>query len=235
MEENIIQTKVCKCCGKEKPLSEFTKDKRQKDGHHSRCKECKRAADRERYAKVKNDPKFHARKLEHGAKYRMTHQEQIQKYSNEYNLRPEVIERKSTWYQEKMANMSMKERLDLMVRRAKYRAELKNVPFDITSDDIEFVETCPLLEIKLNWGETTNEGGRNIDTPSLDRIDPSLGYIKGNVRIISLLANMMKTSANRSQLETFYKNIWKYLDREDIVRTTENLESVELQDKEPVS
>ena len=26
-------TKICSCCKQEKPLSEFTKDKRSKDGH----------------------------------------------------------------------------------------------------------------------------------------------------------------------------------------------------------
>lgn len=226
--ENIILTKICRTCKKEKSLSEFNKDRRQKDGHATQCRECKRAYDRARYEKVKSDPEFHARKLAHGAKYRASHKEQIKAYSDEYNMRPEVVERKASWYQEKMLNMSREERLKLMVKRAKDRAALKNVPFDITYKDVKWEDTCPLLEIPLNWGETTNEGGRNIDTPSLDRINPELGYVKGNIRIISTLANMMKSSANKSQLETFYKNIWKYLENEDIVQSTENSESVEL-------
>ena len=97
---------------------------------------------------------------------------------------------------------------------------------------LSYTEYCPLLEIKLNWGETTNEGGRNIDTPSLDRISPNLGYIPGNVRIISNLANMMKSSATLEQLQTFYKNIWNYMKNEDIVRPIENKESIESEDKE---
>lgn len=128
--------------------------------------------------------------------------------------------------------MSKEERLKLMVKRAQDRAKLKNVKFDISWKDVKYVTVCPILEIPLNWGETTNEGGRNIDTPSLDRIIPELGYIKGNVRIISNLANMMKNSANRKQLETFTKNIFKYLDNEEIVQPIENKESIELEDKE---
>lgn len=91
--------------------------------------------------------------------------------------------------------------------------------------------------LKINWGETTNEGGRNIDTPSLDRINPNLGYVPGNIRIISNLANMMKSSANLEQLKKFYKNIWKYMgvEKEDIVRTIENNESIEFEDKKPQS
>lgn len=226
--------RICRTCKQEKPLSEFNKDKRHSSGYATQCKECKRAYDRSRYEKVKDDPSFHSKKLEHGRKYRESHKEQIKNYSEEYNMRPAVIERKATWYQEKMSKMSIKERLELMVRRASHRAKLKKVNFDITWEDIEYVEICPILEITLNWGETSNEGGRNIDTPSLDRINPELGYIKGNVKIISNLANMMKNSANKEQIRLFCKNINKYLENEDIVRPMEKKESIEQEDKEPL-
>lgn len=222
------ETRICRTCKKEKPLSEFNKDKRHSSGYATQCKECKRAYDRARYEKIKNDPEFHSKKLQHGKKYRESHKEQIHKYSSEYNMRTEVIERKATWYQEKMSKMTIEERLKLMVKRAKDRAKLKNVEFNITWEDIEYVDICPILEIPLNWGETSNEGGRNIDTPSLDRINPSLGYIKGNVKIISTLANMMKSSANREQINLFCKNINKYIENEEIVQTIENNESIEL-------
>lgn len=228
----MCETKICRTCKQEKNLTEFNKDRRQKDGYATQCKACKRAYDRARYEKVKNDPEFHAKKLEHGKKYRETHKEQIKAYSDEYNMRPDVVERKSTWYQEKMSKMSIEERLNFMVQRAKSRATLKGVPFDIEGKDIQFVEYCPLLGIKLNWGKTTNEGGRNIDTPSLDRIDPKKGYIKGNVKIISSLANMMKSSATLEQLQTFYQNIWKYMENEEIVQPIENKESIEQENKE---
>ena len=46
----------------------------------------------------------------------------------------------------------------------------------------------------------------------------------------------MKQNASKELLLTFCKNIPKYLQQtEDIVQTTENLESVELEDKEPLS
>ena len=48
------------------------------------------------------------------------------------------------------------------------------------------------------------------------------------------MANTMKNDATREELETFCKNILNYIDRKDIVRTTENNESVEQEDKEPL-
>lgn len=68
----------------------------------------------------------------------------------------------------------------------------------------------------------------------MDKIIPEKGYVKGNVRVISALANLMKNNATIEQLINFSKNIISYINGEDIVQTTENNESVELQDKEPV-
>lgn len=225
--EEIITKKCCQC-GQIKPLEEFVKDNRRKDGHSTLCKECKRARDRARYHERKDDPEYHAKRLEHQAKYRKNHKEQIDDYSYEYNARPEVIERKAEWYQEKTYKRSISTKIGDMITRAKKRALEKNVPFNLVKEDIKYTDMCPLLNIPLNW-----EGGpRNKNTPSLDRIIPELGYIKGNVRIISNLANMMKSYASFEELTEFSKNINKYMKNEEIVRTIENSESIEQENKE---
>lgn len=36
----MIPTKVCKCCGKTKPLTSFIKKRDMKDGHRNKCKQC---------------------------------------------------------------------------------------------------------------------------------------------------------------------------------------------------
>lgn len=229
-------TKICTCCKQEKPLSEFTKDKRSKDGHFRECRECKNRKMRERYERIKDDPEYQRKKKLASKKYKEEHREEIRIKAMEYNNRPEVIERKANWYQNKEANKTLDERLKETLARVKNRAKLKAVPFDLTLNDLKkaYTPICPILNIELNWYDSKNEGGRAEDTPALDRIDPKKGYVKGNIAFISTLANMMKSSATRKQIEVFCKNIFKYLDSEDIVQTIENTESIELKDKEPL-
>ena len=68
-------------------------------------------------------------------------------------------------------------------------------------------ELCPLLEIPLFIGTKA----KKINSPSIDRIDNSKGYVPGNVRIISNLANSMKGGASSEQLEAFAIYIAAYL------------------------
>jgi hypothetical protein len=91
---------------------------------------------------------------------------------------------------------------------AKARALKQNVPFDITVEDIVIPKFCPLLEIEFNLTEMTKG---NINAPSLDKIIPELGYVKGNIKVISLKANFMKSNASIKELSIFKKNISKYL------------------------
>jgi len=51
--------------------------------------------------------------------------------------------------------------------------------------------------------------GRLPNSPSLDRIDPTKGYIKGNVEVISNLANTMKQNATPEELLAFAREVIK--------------------------
>jgi len=90
-----------------------------------------------------------------------------------------------------------KNRMKTILREARKRAKEKGVPFDITEDDVFIPEFCPVFGCRLEVGV----GERNDRSFSLDRIVPELGYIKGNVRVISWRANRLKADATADELE----------------------------------
>ena len=79
---------------------------------------------------------------------------------------------------------------------AKKRAELLSLPFDIEISDVVIPTHCPCLGIEITAGE---EGGI-YNSPSIDRIVPSRGYVKDNIWVISYKANRIKNDATPDEL-----------------------------------
>jgi hypothetical protein len=89
----------------------------------------------------------------------------------------------------------------ILYSSAKHRAKIKNIPFNLELSDLPPIpEKCPVLDIPIliNKGPSANNG----NGPSLDRIEPNLGYVRGNIRIISHRANTLKSNGT---LEEFRK------------------------------
>src|SRR6266436_5014533 len=85
-----------------------------------------------------------------------------------------------------------------ILRSARYRARKKNIPFSITVKDIHIPSRCPVLGISLRSNLGNKKPGR--DSPSLDRIDSSKGYVPGNVMVISWRANDVKGNGTIEEL-----------------------------------
>ena len=93
----------------------------------------------------------------------------------------------------------------LALNRIKHRALEKGIAFDIDLSDIAYPEKCPVFGFDL----VRNYKVPCFSSPSVDRIDPSKGYIKGNIQVISQLANCMKQNATPEQLVQFAEWILK--------------------------
>jgi hypothetical protein len=91
----------------------------------------------------------------------------------------------------------------LMHGNKKRHARALGIEFDIDKSDIVIPERCPVLDIPLKMHVGSGRAGPRPDSPSLDRIDPARGYVKGNVQVISGLANAMKNNATPEQLLKF--------------------------------
>lgn len=85
-----------------------------------------------------------------------------------------------------------------LLGRARRRAKTKGWRFNIEEKDLLPIPThCPILGIKLDY--TRNKLGNN--SPSIDRRNSNLGYVKGNVRVISNRANQKKSDWTLPELE----------------------------------
>ena len=93
-----------------------------------------------------------------------------------------------------------------MMHRTKSRSKIVGVPFNLDINDFETPEYCPILGIKLEYG-LTGKNTRSDFVPSIDRIIPELGYVKGNIKTISFKANRLKSNATLEEVEAIAKYI----------------------------
>ena len=81
--------------------------------------------------------------------------------------------------------------------QAKHRARKLGLDFSIDVEDIAVPAECPVLGIEL----VMSLGKASDNSPSLDRIDNSKGYIQGNIKVISWKANRLKSDASVEEFE----------------------------------
>ena len=93
--------------------------------------------------------------------------------------------------------------VERLLKAAKYRARQKGIPFELVYGDVYIPDVCPVLGIPL----IPQNAGMVDNAPSLDRLDSTKGYVRGNVYVISWRANKLKSDATLEELEAIVKYV----------------------------
>ena len=94
----------------------------------------------------------------------------------------------------------------LLYKNIKSRCKRIQREFSIELEDIIIPEKCPVFGFELKREDKQTW----MCAPSVDRIDSSKGYIKGNVTVVSRRANILKRDATIGELEQLF-NYYKTL------------------------
>lgn len=125
---------------------------------------------------------------ENGAKWRKTYTDGLTNQKRWELRHPDRLKGRSK-------NWRLNNPQTYLLKAARDRAFKKGLEFNLTKEDIVIPDYCPILKVKL-VSDTEYAA-------SIDRINPLLGYVKGNIQIISNKANMMKSNATLSELKLF--------------------------------
>lgn len=211
--------KKCNYCHVEKELNEFPL---KKDGTRSgNCLFCKEK--RKNYLKQNKEVISEKRKVYYEENKEEILEDRKEYYEENKNVilarnkanyeenKVEYLEYKKEYYlehQEHYSELNKKDRREnpakYLLRNANKRAKDKNLPIDITIEDIIIPDVCPVLGIPLVMGNSLEE---RDSSPSLDRIIPELGYVKGNIKVISFKANSLKKDGSIEDFEKIIRYI----------------------------
>ena len=89
------------------------------------------------------------------------------------------------------------------LERLKGSAARRGLEIDLSPEDIPMPESCAYLGLTLDYESSSITD----NSPSVDRIDNTKGYIKGNIQTISNKANIMKHNASDEDLLKFCKSV----------------------------
>lgn len=100
------------------------------------------------------------------------------------------------WQRETVRKYREKNPEKYLLYSARERAYKAGIEFDLEESDIDIPKLCPIFGTPLQMA-----AGRVDDaSPTLDRIDNSRGYVRGNVWVISWRANRLKSDATLDEL-----------------------------------
>ena len=186
--------KKCSKCNKEYLVSRFIKNKSCKDGYANTCKDCQNVYSR--VWKKKNSKRLSLlRRKQYAETEGLEAKKSIERRKKIYPLR----------FRCQMLRSGMRD-----------RARIKNIEFDknffTTNYLIERLSKnscCECCNKKLDLGYKSDKKF-NDNSPSMDRVNSSMGYIKDNVAILCWRCNKHKQDATSKELRTIadFMDVW---------------------------
>lgn len=197
--------KRCSTCKETKSVGAFCKDRSTPSGLCYECKACMNKASRERRNKhkVKNEATPKSTKTEKrcsGCKEVLPVAQFTVDRGRKDALKPicKLCSGKADrkWRSENVAKA--------LLKSARYGAQTRGLEFSITLDDIAVPERCPVFGFEFTIGM------KRSTSASIDRIDNTKGYIHGNVVVVSVKANHVKSDCSIDELRklvSFYESL----------------------------
>jgi len=184
-----MKKKKCTTCGKIKPINEFIKHKGCIDGYAGTCRMC--ANTYSTNWKRKNSVRLAKKRRERYAKNngeRVRQREIKRKLEHPIRVRAQVL------------------RMGMVTRSKKKNLDFDSDYFSVTYlmqllKDKPFCECCGK---HLDTG-FKNDNKPHDDSPSMDRINSSLGYTKENTALLCWRCNNLKRDATTQELDTILK------------------------------
>lgn len=84
----------------------------------------------------------------------------------------------------KEAKRRLQKRAQCLINAARTRARAKGLVFALDAYEVQLQAKIDAGKCELSGERLDLSPGRKPNSPSLDRIEPTLGYVPGNVRII---------------------------------------------------
>lgn len=174
-------TKVCRDCGRELPIDLFYKNG---TGYRPECKECKSKAESERRSRD-----IEASRAKERERYHKNRGKEIESMKR---------------YRKKLKETDYFKYYIMYKKKSMIR---EGIPWDLDEGYLReiFTGVCPVFGCAIHVG-----GDKDDFKAELDRLIPSKGYVKGNVRWVSSRANRLKSDASVDEL----KKILAYMEKQ---------------------